>query len=103
MTFYLNTCRWLLLLVFLFQSTTGTGQTYYELQGQVSAISSYSPDNSLPGFAGVRYIPKFDWERVVDSTSQKKISFETSLNVWGTSLFSLFDEFQTDANILPSG
>lgn len=70
-------------------------------EGQFSFISSYSPDNELEGFVGGRYIPEISYAINLDSAGTRMIDFEASANVWGSTLFSAFDDSFTDGQIQP--
>ena len=82
-------------------SSTVVAQQKVVFDGQFSFISSYSPDNELEAFIGGRYIPEISYGILLDSTGSRKIDFEASANVWGSTLFSPFNDSFTDGNIQP--
>jgi len=76
-------------------------QQKVEFDGQFSIISSYSPDNEMEGFLGGRYIPELSYSLPFDSTQIRKIDFEASANISGSTLFSPFDQSSSDADVQP--
>ena len=73
-------------------------QGEWDFDGQVSFISSYSPQVDLPGFFGVRYIPEFNYKIEIDSVSS--FDFEASVNVNAIYNFGASDGIG-DANFTP--
>jgi hypothetical protein len=88
-------------MVFVLASFNATAQENIVIDGQISFISSYSPDNDLPGFVGGRYIPEMSYGINLDTSGVKKIDFEASINISGSALFSSFENSVTDGNIQP--
>jgi len=78
---------------------TTNAQNKPEFNGQVSAFGNYAPDNTYDGLLGGRYIPELQYNIGLDST--KNIDFEASANIYGTAIFDLFDESETDGDIDP--
>lgn len=68
-------------------------------KGQVSAVGSFSPDNALDVFTGLRYIPELRYTIPVDST--KLIDIEAAVNLSGSSFIRPFDTASTDGAIRP--
>ncbi|MGB1204227.1 MAG: hypothetical protein ACPG5B_01205 [Chitinophagales bacterium] len=67
--------------------------------GQVSAISSFSPENDLNTFLGIRYIPELSYGFALDS--MKMLDFEASANFSSSLLMHPFDSVQTNGDIQP--
>ena len=78
-------------------SITILAQEKLEFDGQVSLISSFSPDNDLDWFAGGRYIPEWSYKIPIDSF--QSIDFEASANFSIRSLFHPFDTAQSDIDL----
>jgi len=78
---------------------TLSAQTNLEFDGQLSLISSYSPDNELSGFIGGRYIPELSYKIPVDTN--RFVDFEASANISGSALFHPFDTASTDRTLSP--
>lgn len=70
-----------------------------EFSGQLSVLSSYSPDNELDLFAGGRYLPELSYG--FNLTPHKMIDFEASLNLSGTAFYHPFDTLNTNATLDP--
>lgn len=70
-----------------------------QFDGQLSTVFSFSPDNTLDWFAGVRYIPELSYKIPVDST--RIIDFEAAANISGSLLFHPFDSLNVDGRIAP--
>jgi hypothetical protein len=68
-------------------------------KGQLSGVSSFSPDNDLDWFAGVRYIPELSYKIPIDNA--QFIDFEASANISGSVLFHPFDTSETNGDIDP--
>lgn len=88
-----------LCLSILFSITTLFAQQKLEFDGQLSLISSYSPDNELNGFIGARYIPELSYKIPIDSS--RFVDFEASANISGSALFHPFDTAYTDGTLSP--
>ncbi|MDD4746007.1 MAG: hypothetical protein RBR35_05820 [Salinivirgaceae bacterium] len=71
----------------------------FEFDGQVSAYSSYSPDNDLNMFMGGRYLPELNYGYTFKNKSL--LDFEASANLYGSVLFHPFDSSKTDGDIKP--
>lgn len=80
-------------------SMQGQNSTEIELDGQLSLIGSFSPDNSLDFFAGGRYIPELSYGIPLDST--KVLDFEAAANISGSAFFHPFDAAETKGDIQP--
>lgn len=74
-------------------------QKHLDFRGQLSVLSSYSPNNDLNGFIGARYIPELSYK--IDLDSIQFIDFEASVNSSASILFHPFDASDTDADINP--
>jgi hypothetical protein len=79
--------------------TTLSAQNSLEFDGQLSLISSYSPDNELSGFVGGRYIPELSYKVPIDTN--RFVDFEASANISGSTLFHPFDSVMNDGVISP--
>ena len=93
--------NWLFIFLVFGWSTFVEGQRKVELQGQFSAIGSYSSDNQMEGFLGARYIPELSYLIPLDSAQTRFFDFEASANINGNTLFSPFDTSSLDGNIQP--
>lgn len=87
------------MLTFLFVSLQAIGQDHLEFDGQFSAFSNYSPNNTLDVQLGVRYIPEVEYSILLDST--RNIDFQVSTNIDANSAFSPFYKSNEEANIDP--
>ena len=74
-------------------------QQKLDFDGQLSLISSYSPQNDLDVFIGGRYIPELSYKIPLDSI--RFIDFEASANLSASSLFHPFDTSENRLSILP--
>ena len=83
----------------LILSSSIKAQKNIELEGQVSTILSYSPDNALNWFSGGRYIPKLSYKIPVDTN--RLIDFEVSANFSGSVLFHPYDTSTLNGSITP--
>lgn len=81
--------RFILLLCIALNLPPIIGSAQFDLEGQVSWLTNYSPDNDPSLFTGLRYIPKATFVLPIDSL--RKIDFEASLNLSGTSFIHPFD------------
>lgn len=77
-------------LIFLTSISIADAQLTYD--GQLSAISSWSPQAERPFFLGVRYIPEIELERSIDTSSY--LDFKVAVN-----LDAIWNEGSTDQNI----
>lgn len=89
--------KYTFLIVFLALSMSIFAQKKLEFDGQVSLISSFSPDNDLDWFVGGRYIPELSYKIPIDSF--QSIDFEASANLSIRSLFHPFDTAQSDIDL----
>ena len=87
------------LLFLLFLPLQIFAQNKIELDGQISVIGSFAPDNDFDFFLGSRYLPELEYGFTVDST--KHIDFTASANISGSVLFHPFDKSDTNGNIDP--
>ena len=71
----------------------------FEIDGQVSAYTSYSPDNNFDWFVGSRYLPEVNYE--YNFKNKSMLDFEVSANVYGSVLFHPFNSSKTDGDINP--
>lgn len=71
----------------------------FEFDGQASAYLSFSPDNELDWFVGVRYLPELNYAYTFKN--EAKLDFEVSANMYGSVLFHPFDNSKTDGDISP--
>jgi hypothetical protein len=93
-------CRQLVVLfAVIFISPNLYSQSNWEFQGQVSAISSYSPDNTLDFFGGARYLPQLTVDIQLDTTH--RLYLEAAGNVSGSILFHPFNSSITTGDVNP--
>lgn len=85
--------------VFMLLPFSCLSQSKIKIKGQLSGITSYSPDNSLDWFLGGRYIPEASYKVKVDSLHN--LDFNVALNMDGTLLFHPFTDSETDGNMDP--
>lgn len=91
--------QYIYILLFITLSISTLAQERIEFKGQLSALSSYSPDNNLDWFAGARYIPELSYKIALDSI--QFIDFEASTNISGAALFHPFNASETNGDIDP--
>lgn len=89
----------LFLIYTLLNIVTSIAQNSIDFQGQLSAITSFSPDNNLDWFAGVRYIPQVSYTINIDSI--QFIDFEVATNLSSTAAFHPFNDSKTTADADP--
>ncbi len=70
-----------------------------EWDGQVIGYASYSPDNDLDVFMGLRYLPELNYGYTFENKSM--IDFEISANIYGSVLAHPFDSAKTNGDINP--
>ncbi|CAH8285610.1 hypothetical protein EV196_10650 [Mariniflexile fucanivorans] len=68
-------------------------------KGQLSGITSFSPDNDLDWFAGARYLPELSYKIPLDT--MQFVDFNAAANIWGTTNFHPFNAFDTQGDIEP--
>ncbi|MFN8206964.1 MAG: hypothetical protein U0T82_06075 [Bacteroidales bacterium] len=71
-----------LLMIFMIPVLQVRGQDSLRFQGQVSAWFLYNPDNSLPQYAGIRYIPTLTYQ--IGLPENRMIDVEFSVNTYGS-------------------
>ncbi len=91
----------LLCFLLLLLSFNGLAQNKVELDGQVSLIGSFAPDNETDVFLGARYIPELSYQIPLDSAKAKSIDFEASVNMTGSISSNSFKTNTTDVDIQP--
>lgn len=91
--------RGVILLSILICFTVPLSAQKLEFDGQLSLLSSYSPDNELSGFIGGRYIPELSYKIPIDTN--RFVDFEASANISGSTLFHPFDSAVNDGLISP--
>ncbi|CAM1354194.1 hypothetical protein [Tenacibaculum insulae] len=74
-------------------------QEKLNFQGQLSAITSFSPDNELDWFVGARYIPQTSFQFNIDSV--KTLDFEVAANIATTASFHPFNASKTTTDVDP--
>lgn len=73
--------RHIVFILFVLVATqTLWSQVETEFDGQVSAITSFSPQEELEGFLGVRYIPELNASYAVDTNRTLDLEFSLNLN-----------------------
>lgn len=80
-------------------STGILAQNKFDFKGQLSGITSFSPNNDLDWFAGGRFIPEASYNITLDSIHN--LDFNVAANIWGSVLFHPFDASETEGNIEP--
>ena len=78
---------------------SSTAQQKFEVDGQLSAVTSFSPKNDLNSFIGVRYIPEISYK--IGSDTTQMLDFEVSANVSGSSLFRPISKSEEQFNVSP--
>ncbi len=86
-------------ILFISLAISLSAQQKLVFDGQLSLISSYSPDNALSGFAGGRYIPELSYKIPIDTI--RFIDFEASANFSASTLVHPFDSSMSDGTISP--
>jgi len=79
--------------------TENESQHEFELDGEVSAYFSYSPENDLDMFLGGRYLPELNYGYTFKNKSL--LDFELSANIYSSALFHPFYSSQTVGEINP--
>ncbi|MFZ1703950.1 MAG: hypothetical protein WAT79_06360 [Saprospiraceae bacterium] len=90
-----------LVLLWLSISPHIQAQPTLQFDGQVSAITSFSPDNTLDFFGGFRYIPELNFDWRLDSAKNQNFYLEGSANISGSTGFHPFDTSHTLGKIDP--
>jgi hypothetical protein len=67
--------------------------------GQFSSWGLYNKGNNLPVYLGVRYIPTLDY--TINLGKDRKIDFEASVNLYGTTGINPFYQNNTDGSLTP--
>jgi len=67
--------------------------------GQMSAWGLYNQGNSLPLYLGARYIPTLDY--TIQFKNDRKLDFEASANLYGSTGFNPFYKNKTDGSLMP--
>jgi hypothetical protein len=95
---------WMLLLFFFplkieaqYRGNRVQDSTFFK--GQLSAWEHYNPDNKLPLWSGVRYIPQLNFE--IKPAKKSLIDIEASANIFGNAGLKLFDSANYDGYIKP--
>lgn len=87
------------IILFILLAVSMMAQQKLDFDGQLSLVSSYSPQNDLDVFIGGRYIPQLSYKIPLDSI--RFVDFEASANVFASSLFHPFDTSENRLGILP--
>ena len=85
-----------LLMLLAFQ---GNSQSVFNFQGQASAWINVNPGNSLPIWAGARYLPQLNFRLLPEG--RRQIDFEFSANMNGSGGLHPFDSLHTEGKIKP--
>lgn len=72
-------------------------QDSLNFSGQLSSWLNYNHGNALPVHIGGRYIPQFDFARLLKD--DRKIDFEASANIYGSAGFHPFDSSGFDGQL----
>lgn len=81
------------------QNKGSTSHDSLSFKGQLSAWEHYNPNNTLPLWSGVRYIPQLNYE--IKSAKDRLIDFEASGNIYGNAGLNPFDTSSIDGDIKP--
>jgi hypothetical protein len=76
-----------------------TAKAQLSWDGQVSGISSYSPDNAYSLFLGARYIPALNYTHALDSG--RRFDFLASANLSASTFIDPFDSTSSNAQLNP--
>ena len=68
-------------------------------RGQLSSFAHLNPENDLPLWSGVRYIPQVNYK--LDLQRERFFDIETSLNIYGNAGFSPFDTANFNGRLKP--
>lgn len=85
--------------VFFLNAAVCHAQDTLAFKGQLSAWINGNPDNTLPVYSGIRYIPAFNYG--INLKKEHLIDFEASANINGTVGFHPFDSTRLDGKIKP--
>jgi len=89
---------WLVLII-ASSSCWGVAQDSLHFKGQMSAWALYNPDNTLPFYAGGRYLPQLNYN--IQLPKVRLVDFEASANINGLAGFHPFDTAHADGKIKP--
>ncbi len=89
----------ILLLLCLLNFSISAQDHPLKYSGQLSGWAQFSPDLSLEGWVGGRYIPQLDYK--IPFHQERLLDFEASANIFGDMGFSPFDSITTDGKIKP--
>jgi hypothetical protein len=78
---------------------TASSQDSLRFRGQASAWALYNDRNTLPFYAGGRYIPQLNFNSGIKNGG--KIDFEASVNINGSAGFNFSDSFDFSGRIKP--
>ncbi len=82
----------------LLPSQAQTGENL-RFRGQASGWVNVNPNNDMPLWTGVRYIPQLNLDAPLNT--DRKFDLELSANITGSSSIDLPDRFDIDGNIKP--
>jgi hypothetical protein len=85
------------IIAFIILSTSVLAQNKFDFKGQISGITSFSPNNDLDWFAGGRFIPEASYTISLDSIHN--LDFNVAANIWGSVLFHPFDTSKSEGDI----
>jgi hypothetical protein len=88
-----------LLFIILHVSAYAQADKSFRYSGQLSGWAQFSPDISLEGWLGGRYIPQLNCKIPFDNDGF--MDFEVSANLFGDVGFSPFDSLAADGNLKP--
>ncbi|MGB0895833.1 MAG: hypothetical protein ACPGU9_05705 [Flavobacteriaceae bacterium] len=88
-----------LYIIIIILSINSSAQEKFNFKGQLSGITSYSPDNDLDLFLGGRYIPEVSYTIKLDSLH--RLDFNVAANMSASILFHPFEDSYSDASIDP--
>jgi hypothetical protein len=76
-----------------------SAQDSLDFKGQISGWINYNGGNSLPVYAGARYIPQINY--IIPLKNDHKIDFEASANINGSAGFHPFDSLYATGHLKP--
>jgi hypothetical protein len=88
-----------LFVTIVLQTIQMQGQDSLRLQGQASAWLLYNPENPLPLYAGIRYIPALNYQ--FGLTRNRMLDFELSVNLYGSLGMRLPDSTAAESRLKP--
>lgn len=91
--------KYIIVILLLCSSISAFSQKKIDFKGEASANISYSPDNDLDAFIGVRYIPEASC--TINISKSTLLDFAVSANIYASTLFHPFSKSREIARIKP--